>query len=88
MEVLVATSVAVAAVHALRPLTARAEPLIAGGFGLIHGLAFSTLRNDLSLDRATSLVSLLTLWMLGSLKQDSARQSAGHGARERVEAIH
>ncbi len=40
-EVLVAASIGVAAVHALRPLFPRREWLVAVGFGLIHGLAFS-----------------------------------------------
>ncbi|MBN9319483.1 MAG: HupE/UreJ family protein [Caulobacterales bacterium] len=40
-EILVAASIVVAAVHALRPLFPRREWLVAGGFGLIHGLAFS-----------------------------------------------
>jgi hypothetical protein len=43
VEVLIAVSILVAAAEAWRPLAfAKAGPLIAGGFGLIHGLAFSS----------------------------------------------
>jgi hypothetical protein len=43
VEVLIAVSILVTAIHALRPLfPPRGEPFIAGGFGPIHGLAFST----------------------------------------------
>jgi len=41
VEVAVAATIAVAAVHAWRPLFARAEVWMALGFGLIHGMAFS-----------------------------------------------
>ena len=41
IEALVAASILVAAVHALRPLFPQREWIVAGGFGLIHGLAFS-----------------------------------------------
>jgi hypothetical protein len=42
VEVLIAASILVAALEAWRPLVfAKAGPLIAGGFGLIHGMAFS-----------------------------------------------
>jgi hypothetical protein len=41
VEVLIAASVLVAAVHALRPLYPGREWLIAAGFGIVHGLAFS-----------------------------------------------
>lgn len=41
VEVAVAATIAVAALHAWRPLLARGEILMALGFGLIHGLAFS-----------------------------------------------
>lgn len=59
VEILVAISVAIAAVHALRPIVARGEVLIAGVFGLVHGLAFSGLLDELGLGTTTSLVSLL-----------------------------
>ncbi|MEJ5913504.1 HupE/UreJ family protein [Pseudokineococcus sp. 1T1Z-3] len=58
-EVLVAVSVGVAAVHAIRPLARRGEVLIAGGFGLVHGLAFAGILTDLGLEGTTSVPALL-----------------------------
>lgn len=59
VEVLIAASVAVAAVHALRPLARRGEVIIAGAFGLVHGLAFAGILTDLGLDDSTSVPALL-----------------------------
>ena len=59
VEVLIAASVGVAAVHAVRPLARRREVLIAGGFGLVHGLAFAGILTDLGLDGSASLLALL-----------------------------
>lgn len=59
VETLIALSIAVSAVHALRPLVARGEVLIAGGFGLVHGLAFATLIGDLGLGRGSLVTTLL-----------------------------
>lgn len=59
VEILVATSVGVAAVHAVRPLVRRGEVLIAAGFGLVHGLAFAGILADLGLTGALSLPALL-----------------------------
>ena len=59
VEVLIAVSVGVAAVHALRPLARRGEVLVAGGFGLVHGLAFAGILTDLGLAGATSVPALL-----------------------------
>ena len=64
VETLIAFSIGVSAVHALRPLASRGEVLIAGGFGLVHGLAFASLIGDLGLDRG-SLVSTLLGFNLG-----------------------
>ena len=41
VEVLIAASILVSAVHALRPIVPGKEALIAAAFGLIHGLAFA-----------------------------------------------
>ena len=41
VELCVALSIALAAVHAIRPLWPRAERWLALGFGLIHGMAFA-----------------------------------------------
>ena len=43
VEVAIAVSVLVSAVHAIRPLVPGREPLIALFFGLVHGLAFATI---------------------------------------------
>lgn len=52
-------SVGVAAVHAIRPLVRHGEELIAGGFGLVHGLAFATILAGLGLEGTTSALDLL-----------------------------
>ncbi|SDC92127.1 HupE / UreJ protein [Geodermatophilus telluris] len=59
VEVLIAASVGVAAVHAVRPLARRGEVLIAGGFGLVHGLAFAGILTDLGLAGTASVPALL-----------------------------
>ncbi len=59
VEVAIAVSVLVSAIHALRPLFPGREPLIAGGFGLVHGLAFATLVRDAGVGMASSAVGLL-----------------------------
>ncbi|MBM7805034.1 hypothetical protein JOD57_000871 [Geodermatophilus bullaregiensis] len=59
IEVLIAASVGVAAVQAMRPLARRGEVLIAGGFGLAHGLAFAGILTDLGLDGSASVPALL-----------------------------
>lgn len=42
VEILIAVSILVSAIHAIRPIFAGKEAWVAGGFGLVHGLAFST----------------------------------------------
>ncbi len=42
VEILIALSILVSAIHAIRPFFAGWEPWVAGGFGLVHGLAFSS----------------------------------------------
>jgi hypothetical protein len=59
VEVLIAASVAVSAVHAIRPLVRGGEPVIAASFGLVHGLAFAGILRDLGLSGRTSVVALL-----------------------------
>jgi hypothetical protein len=59
VEVLIAASVAVAAVHAVRPLARNGEEFIAGGFGLVHGLAFAGILADLGLQGSASVLALL-----------------------------
>ncbi len=58
IEILIALSVAVSAVHAIRPLARRGEPAIAAGFGLVHGMAFAGILTELGLDGTTSIAAL------------------------------
>lgn len=59
VEVLIAVSIAVSAFHALCPLFAGRETLLAGGFGLVHGLAFSSALLRFGYDPATLWFSVL-----------------------------
>ncbi len=43
VEIGIALSILISALHAWRPLFPRREAVVAGGFGLIHGMAFATL---------------------------------------------
>jgi hypothetical protein len=47
VEVLIAVSVLVSAIHAMRPVFPGREAIIAASFGLIHGLAFASALNEL-----------------------------------------
>jgi hypothetical protein len=59
IEALIAVSILVAAAHAVRPIFPGREALIAGGFGLIHGLAFSATLTSLDLSGGQLALSLL-----------------------------
>lgn len=59
VEILVAASILVSAVHAIRPAVTGREPLVAAGFGLVHGLAFATVLADFGLDGRSLALSLL-----------------------------
>ena len=59
VEIGIAVTILVAAVHALRPIFPKREVIIAGVFGLVHGLAFSTVLTELHLGPAELLYSLL-----------------------------
>jgi HupE/UreJ protein len=59
IEVLIAISILVSAVHALRPLFPGREAGIAAFFGLIHGLAFATTLGELGLGRWERVASIL-----------------------------
>lgn len=59
VEVLIAFSILISAVHALRPLFPGREPLIAAFFGLIHGLAFATTLQNLGVSLSQRLASIL-----------------------------
>jgi hypothetical protein len=60
VEVLVAVSILVSAVHAVRPLFPEREPVIAGAFGLVHGLAFATLLTDLGFESGSLAAGLIS----------------------------
>ena len=59
VEILVAVSIVVAAIHAIKPLMPRGELLIAGVFGLVHGTAFATTILDLNLGFGEKLVAIV-----------------------------
>ncbi len=59
VEVAIAFSVVLTAVHAIRPLFAGREALVSVGFGLIHGLAFATLVAEADAQLAHNLPTLL-----------------------------
>jgi hypothetical protein len=59
VEVLIAVSILVSAVHALRPLFPGREAAIAAFFGMIHGLAFASALNALGFGGWYRVVSLL-----------------------------
>ena len=59
IEVLIALSILVSAVHAVRPIFPGREGWVAVGFGLIHGLAFADTLTNLRLDAGPMAVSIL-----------------------------
>lgn len=59
VESLIALSIFVSALHGFRPLFPRREMLVAGGFGLVHGLAFATLIGNHGLDPWEKAASIL-----------------------------
>lgn len=59
VEIGIAVSILVSALHAWRPLFAGREAYVAAGFGLIHGLAFATLIGRFGLDPLQKAKSIL-----------------------------
>jgi hypothetical protein len=59
VEILIAVSILVTAIHAVRPFFAGNELYIAGGFGLIHGLAFAGTLGNLHLEAGRMALSIL-----------------------------
>lgn len=59
VESLIALSVVVSALHALVPLFPGREPLIALGFGLVHGLGFASALEGLGVDGPTLAVTVV-----------------------------
>ena len=59
VEIAIAVSVFVSAMHAVRPILPGKEPVIALFFGLVHGLAFATLIQEAQVGMASSMLTLL-----------------------------
>lgn len=59
VEAGIAFSVLVSAIHAARPLFPGREALVAGLFGLVHGLAFATTIANFGLDTGTRMTAIL-----------------------------
>ncbi|MEV0355623.1 HupE/UreJ family protein [Nocardia sp. NPDC050697] len=59
VESLIAVSILIGAVHALRPLFPGREAVVAAGFGLVHGLAFSATLAELQLSTPELVTGLL-----------------------------
>jgi hypothetical protein len=59
VEIIIAFSILITAIHAIRPVFANKESFVAAGFGLIHGLAFSAILSELHLTSWRLAVSLL-----------------------------
>ncbi len=59
VEILIAFSILVSAIHAIRPIFPGKETFIAAGFGLIHGLAFAAVLANLELSGSQLALSVL-----------------------------
>jgi hypothetical protein len=59
VEILIAFSILISAIHAVYPLFPGRETYVAAGFGLIHGLAFAAVLANLNLDAGPMALSIL-----------------------------
>jgi hypothetical protein len=59
VETIIAISIALAALHNIRPVFVNKEWMIAFGFGLFHGFGFAGLLSELGLTQSRQFVSLL-----------------------------
>ena len=59
VEVGIALSILISAIHAWRPIFGGREPWLAAGFGLIHGLAFATVIGNFRLEPLAKAQSIL-----------------------------
>ncbi len=59
VEIGIALSILISSIHAARPLFPGREALVAGGFGLIHGLAFATVIGSFALEPLDKAVAIL-----------------------------
>lgn len=64
VEIVIAASVLISAIHCLRPIYPRREAWVAGGFGLVHGLAFASSLSVFNLD-PSHLISAVLGFNLG-----------------------
>lgn len=59
VEIAIAITILITAIHAIRPLFYGREMLVAAGFGLIHGLAFASVLTSLNLEAGNMALSIL-----------------------------
>ena len=59
VEIVIAITIFITAIHALRPIFPNKEVIVAIMFGLIHGLAFSTVISEMNLDTNELSYSIL-----------------------------
>jgi HupE / UreJ protein len=59
VEILIAFSILISAIHAIYPIFPGKEIYIAAGFGLVHGLAFASVLANLNLDAGAMALSIL-----------------------------
>lgn len=60
VEILIGLSVALAAIHAIRPIYPGRESWIAALFGLVHGTAFATVIQEMALPSSTVIAATLS----------------------------
>ncbi len=59
IEILIAVTILVSAIHAFLPIYPKKEVWVAGGFGLIHGMAFAETLTNLELSAGQMALSIL-----------------------------
>ena len=59
IEVCIAITILISSIHAFKPIYPKKEVLIAGGFGLIHGMAFAETLTNLELSVKQMILSIL-----------------------------
>lgn len=59
VEILIAFSILVSAIHAIKPIFPGKEIFIVAGFGLVHGLAFAAVLSNLQLSAGKLALSIL-----------------------------
>jgi HupE / UreJ protein len=59
VEVGIAISILISAIHAWKPVFAGREAWVAGGFGLVHGMAFATIIGNFVLDPGPKALAIL-----------------------------